>query len=93
MMHASSNPIETKPESRVPDSSFTFVMVKPTHYDDDGYPIQWFRSAIPSNTLACLNGLAEDARQRKVLGPDVELKSTAPTTKPTGASGRAGSSA
>src|SRR4051794_11975145 len=42
---------------------FHFVMIKPTHYDDDGYPIQWFRSAIPSNTLACLNALAEDARQ------------------------------
>ena len=49
-------------------------MIKPTHYDDDGYPIQWFRSAIPSNTLACLNGLAEDARRRNVLGPNVELR-------------------
>ena len=47
---------------------FHFVMIKPTHYDDDGYPIQWVRSAIPSNTLACLNGLAEDARRRQVLG-------------------------
>ena len=53
---------------------FHFVMVKPTHYDDDGYPIQWFRSAIPSNTLACLNALAEDARERQVLGPDVEIR-------------------
>src|ERR1700730_18041452 len=53
---------------------FHFVMVKPTHYDDDGYPIQWVRSAIPSNTLACLNGLAEDARRRQVLGPDVEIR-------------------
>ena len=52
---------------------FHFVMVKPTHYDDDGYPIQWFRSAIPSNTLACLNGLAEDARRRSILGPGVEI--------------------
>jgi len=52
---------------------FHFVMIKPTHYDDDGYPIQWVRSAIPSNTLACLNGLTEDARRRKVLGEDVEL--------------------
>ena len=42
-----------------------FVMIKPTHYDDDGYPIQWLRSAIPSNTLACLNGLAEDAQRRR----------------------------
>jgi radical SAM superfamily enzyme YgiQ (UPF0313 family) len=51
-----------------------FVMVKPSHYDDDGYPIQWVRSAIPSNTLACLNGLAEDARRRQVLGPGVDIR-------------------
>lgn len=49
-------------------------MVKPTHYDDDGYPIQWLRSAIPSNTLACLNGLAEDVQRRQVLGPGVEIR-------------------
>ncbi|MBD1548127.1 B12-binding domain-containing radical SAM protein [Roseibium aggregatum] len=48
-------------------------MIKPTHYDDDGYPIQWLRSAIPSNTLACLNGLAEAAIERKALGPDVRI--------------------
>ena len=53
---------------------FYFVMIKPTHYDDDGYPIQWLRSAIPSNTLACLNGLAEDGRRRKILGPSVDLR-------------------
>ena len=61
----------------VPDQSpalFHFVMIKPTHYDDDGYPIQWFRSAIPSNTLACLNALAEDASRREVLGPGVEIR-------------------
>ncbi|WP_417690022.1 B12-binding domain-containing radical SAM protein [Roseibium sp.] len=52
---------------------FHFVMIKPTHYDDDGYPIQWLRSAIPSNTLACLNGLAEAARGRAVLGTDVAI--------------------
>jgi hypothetical protein len=53
---------------------FHFVIIKPTHYDDDGYPIQWFRSAIPSNTLACLNGLAQDARRRNVLGPAVDIR-------------------
>src|ERR1700680_4031970 len=53
---------------------FHFVMIKPTHYDAEGYPIQWFRSAIPSNTLACLNALAEDARERRVLGGDVEIR-------------------
>ena len=52
---------------------FHFVMIKPSHYDDDGYPIQWLRSAIPSNTLAILNGLAEDFRLRKGLGENVEV--------------------
>ena len=49
------------------------VLIKPSHYDDDGYPIQWIKSAIPSNTLACLNALAEDAKRRQVLGPGVEI--------------------
>jgi hypothetical protein len=59
---------------RTPQPLFHFVMIKPSHYDDDGYPIQWVRSAIPSNTLACLNGLAEDAHRRKVLGPEVQIR-------------------
>jgi hypothetical protein len=53
---------------------FNIVLIKPTHYDDEGYPIQWFRSAIPSNTLACMNGLAQDAARRQVLGPGVDIK-------------------
>src|ERR1700754_532387 len=59
---------------RAGERLFHLVMIKPTHYDDDGYPIQWFRSAIPSNTLACLNALAEDARRRNVLGHGVEIR-------------------
>jgi hypothetical protein len=55
------------------DSAFHLVLIKPSHYDDDGYPIQWFRSAIPSNTLASLNGLAVDATRRQVLGPGVRI--------------------
>jgi len=55
-------------------SKFHFIIIKPTHYDDEGYPIQWLRSAIPSNTLACLYGLAEDCQNRNVLGDGVELK-------------------
>jgi hypothetical protein len=53
---------------------FQLVLIKPSHYDDDGYVIQWFRSAIPSNTLACLNGLAEDVRRREVLGTGVDFR-------------------
>ena len=56
---------------------FLLYLIKPSHYDDDGYVIQWLRSAIPSNTLAALYGLAIDCRDRAVLGPDVELEITA----------------
>jgi hypothetical protein len=55
------------------DKVFNLVLVKPTHYDDDGYPLQWRRSVIPSNTLACVYGLAKEASDRKVLGPDVQI--------------------
>ena len=54
--------------------TFTLVLIKPSHYDDDGYVIQWMRSAIPSNTLAVLNGLALDCVDRKVLGGDVDIE-------------------
>jgi radical SAM superfamily enzyme YgiQ (UPF0313 family) len=53
---------------------FCLVLVKPSHYDDDGYVIQWLRSTIPSNSLAALYGLARDCRQRHVLGDDVEIE-------------------
>jgi len=69
----STNAVMTASNSRSENSIFTFVLVKPTHYDDDGYPIQWFRSALPSNTLACMNSLAEDARTRGVLGEGVQF--------------------
>lgn len=54
-------------------AAFHLIMIKPAHYDDNGYPIQWLRSAVPSNTLACLNGIAEDCRKRQVLGPNTSL--------------------
>ena len=56
-----------------PAAKFTLVLIKPTHYDDDGYPIQWVRSALPSNTLACMFGLADAARERGALGPNVGM--------------------
>jgi hypothetical protein len=52
---------------------FCLLLVKPSHYDDDGYVIQWHRSAIPSNSLAALYGLAQECADRKVLGADVTL--------------------
>ncbi len=53
--------------------TFSLVLIKPSHYDDDGYVIQWYRSAIPSNSLACLYGLALECKEENVLGRDVEF--------------------
>src|SRR5437763_1046654 len=58
-------------------ASFFVEIIKPSHYDDDGYVIQWVRAFIPSNSLACLYALAEDARGRNVVGDDVDIKVTA----------------
>ncbi len=53
---------------------FSLVLIKPSHYDDDGYVIQWFRSAIPSNSLAVLYGLALECAKDKILGGDVDFE-------------------
>jgi len=52
---------------------FRLVLIKPSHYDDDGYVIQWWRSSIPTNSLSIVYTLAEDAGQRRALGADVEI--------------------
>jgi radical SAM superfamily enzyme YgiQ (UPF0313 family) len=56
---------------------FPLVLIKPSHYDDNGYVIQWLRSAFPSNTLAVLHGLAIDCQERRVLGGDVDIVTAA----------------
>ncbi len=53
---------------------FHLFLIKPSHYDDEGYVIQWVRSSIPANTLAAVYGLALDCAERRVLGGDVEIR-------------------
>jgi hypothetical protein len=53
---------------------FVVELIKPSHYDDDGYVIQWWKSWIPSNSLACLYGIAMDLAQRRALGPEVAIE-------------------
>jgi hypothetical protein len=53
---------------------FRLFLIKPSHYDDDGYIIQWVRSEIPSNTTAVLNGIALDCNKRRVLGDNVDIE-------------------
>lgn len=57
-------------------TTFRVILIKPSHYDDDGYVIQWARSSVPSNTMAAVYGLATDCAERRVLGPDVRIAVT-----------------
>jgi hypothetical protein len=53
---------------------FVVELIKPSHYDDEGYVIQWVKSWVPSNSLACLYAIARDAAANKVLGRDVDIE-------------------
>lgn len=53
---------------------FHLILIKPSHYDDAGYVLQWVHASTPSNTLATLYGLALDCIEREVLGKDVEIR-------------------
>ncbi|WP_284313792.1 B12-binding domain-containing radical SAM protein [Labrys miyagiensis] len=53
---------------------FQLILVKPSHYDDDGYVIRWWRAMIPSNSLAAVYGIAADCAERRVLGADVDFE-------------------
>src|SRR6201993_4088445 len=44
---------------------FLVELIKPSHYDDQGYIIQWWRGFVPSNSLSCLYGLALAVRERR----------------------------
>ena len=59
---------------RAPQRKFHVTLIKPSHYDKDGYVIQWWKAWIPSNSLAALYGLALDIEDRKVLGPEVAVE-------------------
>ena len=80
---------------------FQLTLIKPSHYDKDGYVIQWWKAWIPSNSLAALYGLALDAGERGVLGPEVgieidaydEMNIVLPIRKIIAASSRAGPAA
>ena len=52
---------------------FHVILIKPSKYDDDGYIIRWWRAVVTSNSLACMNALTEQVKERQVLGPEVEM--------------------
>jgi len=53
---------------------FRLLLIKPSHYDDDGYVIRWWRAMIPSNSLAAVYGIAADCVARQVLGSEIEIE-------------------
>jgi radical SAM superfamily enzyme YgiQ (UPF0313 family) len=53
---------------------FRIVLVKPSHYDDDGYVIRWYRSPMPANSLASVYGLIDDCAQRHILGSHTDIE-------------------
>jgi hypothetical protein len=55
------------------NKSFRLILIKPSHYDNDGYVIRWWRGGLPSNSLACLYGIALECRGRQVLGADFDI--------------------
>jgi radical SAM superfamily enzyme YgiQ (UPF0313 family) len=53
---------------------FRIVLIKPSHYDDDGYVIRWYRSPMPANSLASVYGLIDDCARREVLGSEIDIQ-------------------
>jgi radical SAM superfamily enzyme YgiQ (UPF0313 family) len=59
--------------TRTTKPRFQLILIKPSHYDNDGYVVQWVRSTMPSNSLAAVFSLAKGAAERHLLGPDLPI--------------------
>ena len=62
---------------RARERRFQVVLIKPSHYDSDGYVVQWVRSTMPSNSLAAVYSLALGAARMQLLGSDIPIDVTA----------------
>ena len=60
--------------SAMANRKFKIILIKPGHYDADGYVIQWWRSTMPSNSLASIYALLAECSEGRVLGPDVDIE-------------------
>ncbi len=70
-------PLAVEPRRVLPEAArrkFKIVLIKPSHYDADGYVIQWWRSTIPSNSLASVYGLLKECAEGFTLGPDTDIE-------------------
>jgi radical SAM superfamily enzyme YgiQ (UPF0313 family) len=55
-------------------TTFHVEIIKPSHYDKDGYVIRWWKAWIPSNSMASIYAIAQDCAERWVLGGDVAIE-------------------
>ena len=53
---------------------FLIELIKPSHYCNDGYVIQWWRSFLPIELAVSIYGLVLDAHERRLLGDDVDIE-------------------
>jgi hypothetical protein len=53
---------------------FPIVLIRPSHYDGDGYVVQWVRPAAPSERLAGMRSLVENCLGRGIPGTEVETE-------------------
>jgi radical SAM superfamily enzyme YgiQ (UPF0313 family) len=67
-------PSSVLPEVRT--GRFRIILIKPSHYDDDGYVIRWWRSMMPSNSLASVYGLVMDSIGRGTLSEYAQVDVT-----------------
>ena len=58
----------------MPRRRFKVVLILPSHYDGDGYVVQWRRSIIPSNSLASVYGLLAECAERHDLGSETDIE-------------------
>ena len=49
--------------------SFLFVLIKPSHYGEDGYVIRWWRTVIPANSLHRLSNAGSDRLELLTIVP------------------------
>ncbi len=60
---------DARHQTRRPTRRFQLILIKPSHYDADGYVVQWLRSTMPSNSLAAVFSLANGAAERAAAWP------------------------
>ena len=63
--------------------AFRVALIKPSHYDADGYVIQWRRSYIPSNSLASVYALIEGLRAERACSVPMSISRSKPATSAT----------